>query len=79
MEIQNFQDSIGDISRKFGGRLRELRLERNLSQSQMAEKLLVGKSTYANWEQGRREPSLYYLIMLSKIWKISMDNLFNFV
>ena len=79
MEIQNFRDSIGDISRKFGGRLRELRLERNLSQSQMAEKLLVGKSTSANWEQGRREPSLYYLIMLSKIWKISMDELYNFV
>lgn len=38
-------------------RLRDARLAADLSQSQVGERLGVGKGTYANYEHGRRNPS----------------------
>ena len=49
--------SMEEVSYKFGENLREIRLEKNITQEEVAKKLKVGTSTYANWEQGRREPS----------------------
>lgn len=66
------------IAKKFGKKLQELRKEHNLTQKQMAELLIVAESTYANWEQGRREPSLMYLLAISRTFRISMDELFDF-
>ena len=44
----------------FSARLKEIRAERQLSQKAIADKLGCAVSTYANWEQGRTEPSIYY-------------------
>ena len=43
---------------KFTTRLKELRKDMSLTQAELAEKLGIPSSTYANWEQGRREPSI---------------------
>lgn len=67
------------IATKFGKRLQELRKEHNLTQKQMAELLIVAESTYANWEQGRREPNLLYLLSISRTFRISLDELFDFM
>ncbi len=55
--------------------LKQLRLEINASQQDIANKISIPVSTYANWEQGRREPSLTDLIMLSRTFKVSTDYL----
>ena len=44
----------------FSARLKEIREERQLSQKAVSNKLGCAVSTYANWEQGRTEPSIYY-------------------
>lgn len=62
----------------FGKKLRELRTEKGLSQKQMAERLVVAVSTYANWEQGRTEPSIYHLIFIAVVFKVDMNTLFEF-
>lgn len=60
-----------DISIKFGKHLKTLRQQKNLTQQSIAKMLGVPVSTYANWEQGRREPRLFdYLNM---IYVLNMD------
>lgn len=57
--------------------LKYLRKDLGLTQKQVAEKLGVVESCYANWEQGRTEPSIVMLRRLSEIFKVSIDELIN--
>lgn len=59
----------------FKERLRELRSERNLKQEEVAEKINVGRTTYAGWEIGRTEPSISNLMELAKFYNVSLDYL----
>lgn len=67
------------IAGAFGARLKEIREERKLSQKTVSEKLGVAPSTYANWEQGRREPSLYDIVNLLSVFEIEANELFDIV
>ena len=69
---------INTISHNFGSRIRRLRREYDLTQKQVAEKLIISESTYAKWEQGRTEPSLLYLLLLTRVFEISLDEMFDF-
>jgi len=55
----------------FKHRLKELRTEKGLKQSQIAEALKIPEPTYSNWEQGRREPSIDGIIMLCKFFQVT--------
>lgn len=46
--------------------IKGLRTENNLSQLQLAKNLNLERYIVSNWEQGRNEPSIEDLIMLSK-------------
>ena len=59
----------------FKDKLRELRKEKGLTQKQVAILLNVVESCYANWEQGRTEPSISMLKALCNIFEISADEL----
>lgn len=48
-----------------------------LTQKQVALKLEVVESCYANWEQGRTEPSIDMIRKLCVIFEISADELIN--
>ncbi len=72
------ETGVKNFSDRFGNNLRELRAEKHLTQEQVAEQIAVGVSTYANWEQGRREPSLYHLLCLASIFEVDMNTLFDF-
>ncbi|MDE7084799.1 MAG: helix-turn-helix domain-containing protein [Clostridia bacterium] len=60
---------------KFGERLKNLRLEKNLGQIQLAKELDVGKSIISLWEQGKCEPTLSKLIAIAKYFGVSIDYL----
>lgn len=49
----------------FGEQLRRLRIEKGLSQQQLAEQLYVDRSTLASWETGRRVPDAAMIAQLS--------------
>lgn len=66
-----------DYSEIFIRRLREIRQERELSQKQIAEELNIAVSTYANWEQGRREPCINDIFKLLSVLEIDANELFN--
>ena len=57
--------------------LKNIRKEKGLSQKQVALKLGVVESCYANWEQGRTEPSISMLRKLCEIFIINIDELIN--
>ncbi len=52
-----------------------LRLQSNLSQKELSMQLNIEVSTYANWEQGRTEPSLTILIKLANYFNVTTDYL----
>ena len=60
-----------DIS--FGERLRELRIEKNIGQVELANKLNLSKGIISLWENNLREPKLSNLIMLAKFFDVSID------
>ena len=61
----------------FSARLKEIRAERQLSQKAIADKLGCAVSTYANWEQGSTEPSIYDIFNLMWVYEIEANELFN--
>lgn len=61
----------------FRERLKDLRQEKQLSQKSVANKLGVAVSTYANWEQGRTEPSIYDIYNLLWVFEIEANDLFG--
>ena len=65
----------GLVVADFKNRLKELRKEKNLKQSEVAEKIELGRSTYANYEQGKRFPGKENLIALADFFEVSIDYL----
>ena len=60
---------------KFSERLKELRIEKQLSQKELAEKISTGQSSISAWERGEREPLAHQLIDLSFALNCSVDYL----
>ncbi len=66
-----------DYKELFSKRLKELRDEKELSQKEVAELLGVAVSTYANWEQGRRAPSIDDIFNLLYVFDVDANELFD--
>lgn len=62
---------------EFQKRLRELREELGLSQSEMGERLGLSQSQVGNMELGKRMPSIEVAIQLSEFFCVSLDYLFG--
>ena len=61
----------------FSERLKELRLEKDLSQKEVADLVHVNRATYTNWERGKRESSFENLVNLADLLEVSLDSLFG--
>ena len=61
----------------FCANLRSARASCGLTQKQVAAKLGVVESCYANWEQGRTEPSIEMLRRLGAVLDVNIDELIN--
>ncbi|MCR5757761.1 MAG: helix-turn-helix domain-containing protein [Selenomonas sp.] len=63
------------ISGSFAKRLKELREEKGVLQSDMAKMLGIATASYSNWEQGRTLPALTYLPTLASYFNVTTDDL----
>lgn len=59
----------------FNERLKELRVERNLSQKELGNLMNMSKMAISHWEGGHSEPSIRQLILLSDYFEVSVDYL----
>lgn len=57
----------------YGIRLKELRKEKGWTIEETANKLNIGRSTYAGYENEFRKPSINMLIQLSNLFNSSVD------
>lgn len=60
---------------KFNDRLKSIRLECNMTQKQVYEKLNMSANGYASYEQGRTEPNIETIVKLCSIFDVSADYL----
>ena len=57
----------------FQNRLKELRLENNLSQASLAHAIGVTQKAIDFWEKGINEPKASYIIKLAKFFGVTCD------
>lgn len=62
---------------EIGNKIQELRKKKGISQEELAEKIGVARQTISKWELGETSPDLKQAKALSKIFKISLDELTN--
>lgn len=66
-----------EILIKFGQRIRQLRLEKKLSQEQLAEKTGFHRTYIGMIERGERNPSLKNIKRFANAFDVSLQNLFT--
>lgn len=59
----------------FPQKLKELRKEKKLTQTELASKLNISQKSYSNWESGKVEPTLDNIIKLANILDVTVDYL----
>lgn len=57
----------------FGVKLKELRIEKGLSQRKLGEIFGVCNQTVSFWETGSREPDLDALVKIADFFEVSVD------
>ena len=62
----------------FGEKLKKLRIEKQLSQEDLANQLGVSRQAISKWEQDIALPDTNNLILIAKIFKVSLDDLVNY-
>ena len=55
--------------------LKAVRVNADLTQQEVTDKLGISKHTIINWERGRTKPKHHTLIVLSMLYNIDIDNL----
>lgn len=58
-----------------GNKLKELRLNKSLTQVQVASRIGISKSRVSSYEMNTNEPSLDILIKLAALYNVSIDSL----
>lgn len=59
----------------FAERLKELRKQARLTQVELAKRLGIGQSSYADWERGKKKPTQENLVKISQVLNVSIDYL----
>lgn len=64
--------------KKFGNRLKELRIEKGLTQEELAEKLGLSANYIGMIERAERSTSLLKVFKLAKVLEVKTSDLFTF-
>ena len=59
--------------KKFGDRLKELRIENGMTQNELAEKFNTGKSSISHYESNRRLPDANLISKYAEYFCVSID------
>lgn len=59
----------------FADRLREMRIQRNISQAELGEAIGMSQATVTSWENGTRKPTIETIVQLAQFFGCSTDYL----
>lgn len=65
----------GDEEMELGKQIKTYRQNSKLSQEELANRIYVSRQTISNWENDKSYPDMNGLVLLSEIFKTSIDNL----
>ena len=60
-----------------GRNIRRLRMEKNMTQRQLAWHLRVSIQAVSKWERGRAYPDVDLLIPIARLFSVTLDELFG--
>ena len=60
---------------KISERLKELRIDKNLTQADLAKELGITQTALGKWELGQRTPNADMIIAICRYFKVSADYL----
>lgn len=60
---------------ELGKQIKKYRAEGNLSQEELADKVFVSRQTISNWENDKNYPDIKSLVLMSEVFRVSLDNL----
>ena len=60
---------------KIGDKLKKARMDNNLTQEEVAEKIFVSRQSISNWENNKTYPDIGNVLALSDLYQISLDEL----
>lgn len=63
----------------FSTRLKELREEKGLSQSQLAKLTHISQAAISLWEDGQRQPNAEVIIKMARFFGVSTDYILGLV
>lgn len=66
-----------DIVKKFGRKIKEIRLEKKMSQCDVAKILCVHPTYISSLERGQRNPSLLSIKKFANAFGIKLSEIFN--
>lgn len=59
----------------FSNQIKKIRIDNNLTQEQLGEKLSVSRQTISSWETNRNLPDLEMVVTIAKLFQLSLDQL----
>ena len=59
----------------FANNIKKLREGTGKTQTELADDLMLGRATWASYEEGRAEPRYNRLIIIAKYFKITIDQI----
>lgn len=60
---------------ELGKQIKRYRMEANLSQEELADKVFVSRQTISNWENDKNYPDIKSLVLMSEVFHASLDHL----
>ena len=60
---------------ELGKQIKRYRMEANLSQEELADKVFVSRQTISNWENDKNYPDIKSLVLMSEVFHVSLDYL----
>ena len=60
---------------ELGKQIKRYRMEANLSQEELADKVFVSRQTISNWENDKNYPDIKSLVLMSEVFHVSLDHL----
>ena len=76
MRQSNSQEDIG-LEIPLGRNIRRLRMERNMTQRELAWHLKISVQAVSKWERGCTYPDLSLLLPIARLFSVTLDELFG--